>query len=184
MGAWGTGPFDSDSALDWLGNLADDTAQIDSNYEVIPGTVDHAAAAAKIERVLTKAASPLGEDEYRWGVYSYAYAAAGLVAGVVSGESKKGARGTRLGAAMTSRLSGGDPIDSGPDALGLGHACSYQHLLTEEDARALIPKARAAVDALERSGEWLDSWRDSEGMLDQFARLRALLPVPEAATAK
>jgi hypothetical protein len=77
MGAWGSGSFDNDSALDWLGDLADGDADLRQTLEAAAGAdadayleVDEASAAVAAAEIVAaghgKGEDRLHEDAHAW----------------------------------------------------------------------------------------------------------------------
>lgn len=161
MGAWGLGPFDSDSALDFLGNLADRHANIDTDYRVVPGTVNHDGVHAALAEALAAVTRPATENEYRWGTVDEAYAAAGLVAAAVTGQHTDQPAGTSLFEQSTG--------------LNLDRHCGYVDLLPADKAPALLPAAVRAVTAIQSETDWLEHWLDLDGVQQSLESLLAVL---------
>jgi len=163
MGVWGMGPFDSDSGLDLLADLArtagaqtrDDDAGAPA---VVPGTADQQAVTAELTAVFTFAVRSIEAGEYR--DRSEIYAAAGLVAAAVTGTSPE-PRGTSL--------------FTGEGGLGLERHSGYLTLLEPDTAERLRPHAQAAVAALRVDLPWLRDWRDSGEIRMQLRNLETAL---------
>lgn len=163
MGAWATGPFDNDSALDYLGSIASRHAAEDpSTGDIVPGSVNFAAVRDELRADLEASATGPSEDP------SEVYAAAGLVAAVRAGAAGPGT-GTRLAEVLGT--AGADR--PGLDALSLGSHCGYVALLDPADVPDLLAPARAAVTALRADEEWLSEW--SPSIDDALAALEAAL---------
>lgn len=172
MGAWGTGPFDNDSALDWLSDLADQLgiaadydAYLDRRITVTP-LACAAAKAALAERLqLDDAGIEASECEE-------IYAAAGMVAAVRGGFLDVAVTGSRLGAALADAL--GDTAASAAlaaDPAGLANNPASTLLITQAAAAELAGPALTALCALRECRPWLDRWLDREEILDQLDRV-------------
>jgi len=174
MGSWGTGPFDSDSALDYLGDLAQAVASssADDDYAIAPGSVDRPAVTEALRVVLTATPAP-GEDQ-RWAL-DCMYAAAGLVAAALAGKDPSLVSGTRLFAAMAAGPGGQLPVGDDDQVLGLDNHCGFVALLDRSSADALRVPALAAVATLAAAGRWLDGWNDVAEITDQLTRLARVL---------
>lgn len=167
MGTWGTGPFDSDGALDYLFKLARSHAAVDSRGDITPGTVDHLSVVADMRQTLNEV---LG-SHIPYEAYEEAYACAGLVTAVLGGHDD-GSGGTRLMSTL-SVARDDEPLPGG--VLGLDAHLGYTALLTVEDAKALTPAARSATQALMRSDEWLSVWKSSADIRRALAELHSAL---------
>lgn len=159
VGAWGLGPFDSDTALDLFGDLAHRFAERDDDGDVVAGSVDVAAVTAELREVLGSAQTASSGDEI--------YAAAGLVAAALHPllADRRENSGTRLFA----HLEAGVAAD-----LGLGSHCGYLALLPLEAALSLREQAVAAVQGLAANEGWLGRWF-SGGVKELVVALEALL---------
>ena len=174
MGTWGFGPFDSDGALDFLGDLAMVHARTADDGSVLPGSVDAAGIAVAL-RVALQAVTRAPEEPVVPGFdEENAYAAAGLVAAALSTAVPAESRGTRLL---------GD-AGSGPgDVLGLGAHCGFVALLPHAVARRLLPYAIAAVDALTTpTAPGTAAWLRAEHRSTALAHLRATLELHQQVT--
>ena len=174
MGSWGSGPFDSDSALDYLGDLAQAVASssADDDYAIAPGSVDRPAVTEALRVVLTATPAP-GEDQ-RWAL-DCMYAAAGLVAAALAGKDPSVVSGTRLFAAMAAHAAGELPAGSDDEVLGLDNHCGFVALLDLSSAVSLHGPAVAAVATLSAATVWLDGWDDLAEITDQLTRLARVL---------
>lgn len=168
MGAWGTGPFDSDGALDYLDELerASGAARNDAD-EVDPATVNRVVVLDQLRRALATAqaghAPPGGRE--------LPYAAAGLVAARLTGQPPASA-----GTGLIDSLSAGLPF---PEDLGLDRHCGYLGLLDRDTARQLQADARQAVTALRADRSWHGEWNSPGRLLLQLDRLARALAAPE-----
>lgn len=133
MGAWGTGPFDNDSALDYLSDLAARYAQVNGDYDIVPGSV----RADAVRDQLRAAMSDITDEEI-------AYVAAGLVVAALTGATPANT-GTRL-------------HDPAGNDLHLDAHCGYLALLDAEHAATLREDAKAALTALGTRTAWLHTW--------------------------
>lgn len=181
MGAWGTGPFDSDNALDFLDDLARRCAEHDEDTgELIPGSVQHTKVRAALRtalREITQIDNPAGLAGWRCEA---AYAAAGLVAAARTGHDPEAPSHTRLFDAMQARADG-HSLAAGADPLGLASHCGNLALLDPASADALTADAVAAVRSLGQATEWLQTWKDPDDVRDQLGRLEhALTHDPQA----
>jgi len=174
MGSWGSGPFDSDSALDYLGDLAQTHASrsVDGVHTVAPGPVDRPAATEALRSVLV--ASPPDNEDQRWALDAM-YAAAGLVAAALAGKDPSVVSGTRLFAAMAAHAAGELPAGSDDEVLGLDNHCGFVALLDLSSAVSLHGPAVAAVATLSAATVWLDGWDDLAEITDQLTRLARVL---------
>ena len=174
MGSWGSGPFDSDSALDYLGDLAQTHASrsVDGVHTVAPGSVDRLAATGALRSVLV--ASPAYNEDQRWALDAM-YAAAGLVAAALAGKDPSVVSGTRLFAAMAAHAAGELPAGSDDEVLGLDNHCGFVALLDLSSAVSLHGPAVAAVATLSAATVWLDGWDDLAEITDQLTRLARVL---------
>lgn len=163
MGAWGLGPFDSDGALDFLGDLAHRHATMkdDDGYEIDPSSVRHDAVHAALLEALTAVTRPAAEGEYRWGTVDDAYASAGLVAAALTGQHTDSPKGTSL----FEQTRG----------LNLDRHCGYVDLLPTDRAVPLLPQAIAAVSAISTESDWVDHWNDPDSIREMLTDLLAVL---------
>jgi hypothetical protein len=173
MGAWGTGPFDSDGALDYLGGLASRFGWQNHDGDLPAGSGDAERTDQELTGdLLAVTAGTTGED--RDSLCERAYAAAGLVAAALTGHGTDGApSGTRLFAGLAGQSQTAEP-------LGLANHCSFGQMLTVDRALALRATALAASAALRDEAGWLSSWRDAEALREQLTRLEALLSLRAA----
>lgn len=165
VGAWGYGPFDSDSALDYLGDLADRVGQLNDEGDLDPASVNHYDAADRLRRAMAAVSCPATPGEYRNEAVDCAYTAAGLVAAVLTGH-----HGPSTGTTLGDNLPSSDDVH-----LSLHAHCGYAALLTTEDAADLRQAAQAAVAAIAKEGDWL-----SGRMVDHVHALAAALASPRA----
>ena len=165
MGAWGSGPFDSDSGLDLLDGLTNRYAERDEDDEVVPGSVQVEEVVRSLAQTLTQYTR---DGESLQVDASSAYAAAGLVAAVLAGHTE-GNTGTRLFAG-----SGTD------DPLGLANHCGNTALLPREHAKALVPDATRAVETILRDREWLSTWNDPQEVRRSLRTLAGVLEVHQS----
>ncbi len=153
MGAWGTGPFDSDGALDYLGDLEEISgAARNGADEVDSATVNRAAVLEQLRRTLAGA----GEQDLL-------YAAAGLVAARLVGQPSRNT-GTRL----FDRIFVGQGF---PQELGLDRHCGYLGLIDRSTAEQLQGDAMKAVAALRGDEPWLGTWNSPAAIVTQLERL-------------
>lgn len=174
MGAWGFGPFDSDGALDYLGDLAGEHAKQDDEGEIDPATVDRPAVLAQLRAALAAVTVAPAENEYRTATCENAYAAAGLVAAVLAGHDAAEQSGTRLGAALAGEVD--------PDPLGLAAHCGFVAVLDPDTAGTLRPDAARAVTALRDERDYVQIWTDQQQFLTLLAALEVALADPSPVT--
>lgn len=161
MGAWGTGPFDSDAALDYLGDLEDVAGATRNDAdELDPASVNHGAILNELRQALGMVGESAGPGE--WHDEAIPYAAAGLVAARLTGQSPENT-GTRL----LGRLAG----ETGSEDLGLDRHCGYLGLLDQASAEQLRDHAVITVAALRADQPWLDTWRSGGDVVMQLDRL-------------
>lgn len=157
MGAWGFGPFDSDSALDFLGHVAEKSGgKYTNEYQFIPGSSSIAVSMLQQAMEATLPAS----SEWGWGAVDEAYAAAGLIAATAT--NIPSTRGTRLAGTQND--------------LGLSATCGYEAMLTQQQAFDLVP---AAVSTMERLVSAADDENtpmfEYEQLLNMMKELHAFL---------
>jgi hypothetical protein len=167
MGAWGTGPFDSDGGLDYLGDVeAAAGARRDDDGKLDLASFRADAVHEELRRALAMddgAAEAV--DAAGWYDHAARYAAAGLVAARLTGQPS-----ANIGTRLLDRLAGA----TGSEDLGLDRHCGYLELLDQDSAERLRDNAVAAVAALRADESWLDSWSSSRNdvmsQLDNLAR--------------
>jgi hypothetical protein len=175
MGAWGDGPFDNDTALDYLDDLADTYGQLDENYNLIPETINTQGAFETLKQMLQKSTVGGPCDD---NICEEAYATAGLTASVLVGLTKGG--GTRLGEFMASHK--GDILAEASlvtDPLGLDSHCGKANLITPEQANELRILASDTTTALLQNEDWLNEWNDPSHIKEQLVHLRTILQMNE-----
>lgn len=150
----GTGPFGSDAALDWLGDLAEVAGATRSDTgELDPASVSKGAVFEEMRQVL----AAVGETGAPGEQHDEAipYATAGLVAARLTGQSL---------ANTGTRLLGGLADESGSENLGL---------IDRASAELLRDQATSAVTALRADQPWLDTWTSGADVVMQLERLAA-----------
>jgi hypothetical protein len=144
MGTWGSGPFDSDGALDFLGDL---TTQIGAPVDA-EGNLSDSFGAIYQDR----AAELLGRA-LEQGSACHRYAAIGLVASRLVKDNPSTSCGTSLFSTLVAGagdgLGGQSPL-SAQDSLHLGAHCGYITLIGGHHARRLVPASREALGELDR----------------------------------
>jgi hypothetical protein len=168
MGAWGTGPFDSDGALDYLDDLeAWSGAARNKAGEIEPASVNRAVVLEQLRRTLAGASEQAGRG---WsGSEELIYAAAGLVAARLTDQSP-----ADTGTGLIPGIRAGQGF---PQNLGLDRHCGHLGLLDWHTAQLLQGIASRAVAALRADRSWHGEWRTPARLVAQLERLaRALAP--------
>jgi hypothetical protein len=168
MGAWGTGPFDSDGALDYLDDLEEwSGAARNKAGEIDPASVNRAVVLKQLRRTLA-GAGKLGERGWSGGE-ELIYAAAGLVAARITDQSP-----ANTGTGLIPGIRAGQGV---PQDLGLDRHCGHLGLLDRHTARQLQGTASQAVAALRADQSWHSEWSSPAHLVAQLDRLaRALAP--------
>lgn len=161
MGAWGTGPFDSDGGLDYLGNLANTYAKETDDGELYDINQDEIK-----QRLSSLFKRAVAHPDENWAIAQDLYAGIGLVAANLVDVPEENT-GTRL-------FNGNLTNVNAENNLNLDAHCGYKKLVNNVDS-TLAHQANEAAETLLADEEWINSWYAREEIIKNLKTLQNIL---------